>query len=290
VSPETERPTILAIVGRLKTRMSLSLYIAAGRPRRFAHVQQMSARQNVDEVVDIRREYRRFLSDLSQASRVVKEISVPRFSRNTLRLVACSLRALMNAAVEDGLIEVNPASKVGRFTKSEKPARQASAITRDEAEQFLTSAKELNPDLYPLFLMALRAGLRKGELIAVTWGDVPNNLVHYHFQPCLEHAGLRRFRFHDLRHTFGSLLIQDGASLTYVKNQMGYGSIQVTANTYGHLIPGADINWIDGLDRKTNQQQNATPTQPEVVDDQPESLEVIEKSGERGRNRIRVTT
>jgi hypothetical protein len=27
----------------------------------------------------------------------------------------------------------------------------------------------------------------------------PNNLVHYQFLPCLEHAGLRRFRFHDLR-------------------------------------------------------------------------------------------
>ena len=62
-----------------------------------------------------------FLSDLSQATRVVKEISVPRFSRSTLRLVVCTLRAVMNAAVEDGLIEVNPASKVGRFTKSEKP-------------------------------------------------------------------------------------------------------------------------------------------------------------------------
>jgi integrase len=68
----------------------------------------------------------------------------------------------------------------------------------------------------------------------------PNNLVHYQFLPCLEHAGLRRFRFYDLRHTFGSLLIQDGASLAYVKEQMGHSSIQITVDTYGHLIPGAD--------------------------------------------------
>ena len=73
-----------------------------------------------------------FLSDLSQATRDVKEIEVPRFSKNTLRLVVCALRAVMNAAVEDGLVEVNPASKVGRFTKSEKPARQASAMSRAE--------------------------------------------------------------------------------------------------------------------------------------------------------------
>jgi Phage integrase family len=71
-------------------------------------------------------------------------------------------------------------------------------------------------------------------------------------------------RFHDLRHTFGSLLIQDGASLAYVKDQMGHSSIQITVDTYGHLIPGANINWVDGLDRKTTPQQNATPAQPEI--------------------------
>ena len=27
-----------------------------------------------------------------------------------------------------------------------------------------------------------------------------SNLTHYQFLPCLEQAGLRRFRFHDLRH------------------------------------------------------------------------------------------
>ena len=89
-----------------------------------------------------------------------------------------------------------------------------------------------------------------------------SNLTHYHFLPCLERAGLHRFRFHDLRHTFGSLLIQDGASLAYVKDQMGHSSIQITVDTYGHLIPGADIAWVDRLDSETTPQQNATPAQP----------------------------
>ena len=69
----------------------------------------------------------------------------------------------------------------------------------------------------------------------------PDNLVHYYFLPALERAGLRKIRFHDLRHTFGSLLIQDGASLTYVKEQMGHSSIQVTVDVYGHMVHGADI-------------------------------------------------
>jgi len=53
----------------------------------------------------------------------------------------------------------------------------------------------------------------------------PDNIVPRYMEPALEKAGLHRFRFHDLRHTFGSLLIQDGAGLTYVKEQMGHSSI-----------------------------------------------------------------
>ena len=41
----------------------------------------------------------------------------------------------------------------------------------------------------------------------------PDNLYHRYFQPVLTKAGLRKIRFHDLRHTFGSLLIQSGASI-----------------------------------------------------------------------------
>ena len=88
----------------------------------------------------------------------------------------------------------------------------------------------------------------------------PDNIVPRYMEPALQEAG-RRFRFHDLRHTFGSLLIQDGASLAYVKEQMGHSSIQITVDTYGHLIPGADIAWVDRLDAKTTPQQNATPAQ-----------------------------
>ena len=41
-----------------------------------------------------------------------------------------------------------------------------------EVQQFLKAAQEIYPDYYPLFLMAVRAWLRRGELVAVQWGDV----------------------------------------------------------------------------------------------------------------------
>jgi integrase len=65
----------------------------------------------------------------------------------------------------------------------------------------------------------------------------PDNLYHRLFLPVLAKAGIRKIRLHDLRHTFGSLLIQAGASLTYVKEQMGHSSIQVTVDTYGQSGP-----------------------------------------------------
>jgi hypothetical protein len=113
----------------------------------------------------------------------------------------------------------------------------------------------------------------------------PANLIHYYFAPSVEAAGLRHIRFHDLRHTFGSLLIQQGASLTYVKEQMGHSSIEVTVDTYGHLIPGADIAWVDRLDTPTTPQPSATPAQPASNEGSEESAELIEKISEPGRTR-----
>jgi len=76
----------------------------------------------------------------------------------------------------------------------------------------------------------------------------PNNLRKYVFYRCLDLAELRRVRFHDLRHTFASLLIQQGESLAYVRDQLGHHSIQITVDTYGHLVPGGNRQAVDRLD------------------------------------------
>jgi integrase len=58
---------------------------------------------------------------------------------------------------------------------------------------------------------------------------------------------LRRIRFHDLRHTFASLLIQNGESLAYIKDQLGHSSIKMTVDVYGHLVPGANRAAVNRL-------------------------------------------
>jgi integrase len=291
-------------------------------------------------------------------------VAAGKLSRNTLRLILCTIRVIFNHAIDDGIVVQNPAARLGRLTKTDSPKFQASSLTRAEVERLLAAVLEICPDFHPLFLAALRAGLRRGELVALKWGDIqfgaseddknryilvqrnyaegrfttpksrksrrvdlskelrrtllelrdkrlleaflngrtsiaddlvfpskagtvldPANLIHYHFLPAVEKAGLRRIRFHDLRHTFGSLLIQGGASLAYVKEQMGHSSIQVTVDTYGHLIAGADIAWIDSLDARITPQPAATQAQPEEDAHAEESAEVIEIVGEPPRTR-----
>ena len=67
-------------------------------------------------------------------------------------------------------------------------------------------------------------------------------------------------RIHELRHTFASLLIQQGESLAYVKEQMGHHSIRVTVDVYGHLVPGGNKAAVDRLDDAVS--ENTVPTDP----------------------------
>ncbi len=63
------------------------------------------------------------------------------------------------------------------------------------------------------------------------------NMVAREFNPCLEKAGVKKIRFHDLRHTFASFLIAQNMPLKYIQAQMGHESIQTTSDRYGHLMP-----------------------------------------------------
>ena len=71
-------------------------------------------------------------------------------------------------------------------------------------------------------------------------------------------AGLKEFTLHDLKHTYGSLLSQDGASLMYVKEQMGHYSSIVTVDTCGIWFPAPTSR--DRLDAADPMQQNARAT------------------------------
>jgi integrase len=62
------------------------------------------------------------------------------------------------------------------------------------------------------------------------------NVVSRQFEPALRKAGLPRIRFHDLRHTFASLLIAQGEHPKLISEQLGHASVQITLDRYGHLM------------------------------------------------------
>ena len=75
----------------------------------------------------------------------------------------------------------------------------------------------------------------------------------------------------------------------YVKEQMGHSSIQVAVDTYGHLIPGANISFVDRLDvdekDRNSQQQNATQAQLALGRETEIPAEVLDLIGGGGRTR-----
>ena len=88
------------------------------------------------------------------------------------------------------------------------------------------------------------------------------NYIRRIFKRLLVKAELREIRLHDVRHTFASLLLSDGASPVYVKEQLGHSSIQMTVDIYGHLIPSSNREMVNRLDT----QPSATQTQPAKIE------------------------
>jgi integrase len=77
----------------------------------------------------------------------------------------------------------------------------------------------------------------------------PDNWYKRRFLLILERAGLRQVGLHALRHTYASLLINQGESIKYVSKQLGHASIQITADLYGHLFRETSVSAMRRLEQ-----------------------------------------
>lgn len=62
--------------------------------------------------------------------------------------------------------------------------------------------------------------------------------VSHAFDRAVARHGLRRIRFHDLRHTHATLLLKAGVNPKVVSERLGHSSVAFTLDTYAHVMPG----------------------------------------------------
>ncbi len=140
---------------------------------------------------------------------------------------------VVRRSVKDGKVNPTKNGKIRRVDMSDTLASELQAMRRRPMESYLKNGKNEIPEW--AFCDS------DGGLLDM------NNVRNRYFHKCLQAASLRQIRFHDLRHTFASLLLQNGESLAYVKEQMGHSSIKVTVDVYGHLVPGANRQAVNRL-------------------------------------------
>lgn len=79
----------------------------------------------------------------------------------------------------------------------------------------------------------------------------PRNLIRNYYRILdtiiKEHPDFPRIRFHDLRHTHATLLLKAGIHPKIVQERLGHSSINVTLDTYSHVLPNLQEAVLDTI-------------------------------------------
>lgn len=98
-----------------------------------------------------------------------------------------SFRALLNFAVDYNYLSVNPLNKVGNFKNAYQTKDKIQYYTVDEFKKYISAALDnaqsskddiFEWNFYVFFNIAFYTGMRKGEINALTWNDISDNIIH----------------------------------------------------------------------------------------------------------------
>jgi integrase len=200
-----------------------------------------------------------------------------------VRYLAALGHALNVAVREWEWLDENPVRKVRRPSE---PRGRVRFLSEEERTALLRECRlSRNPCLYPLVVLALATGARRGELLGLRWSDIDlergvarlehtkngdrralpltghvlSLLRELHsarrgdtslvfpgregkaaasprnaFECACERAGVKDFRFHDLRHTAASYLAMNGATVAEIAGVLGHKTLAMVKR-YTHL-------------------------------------------------------
>lgn len=109
------------------------------------------------------------------------------FSRWSLISARAVLRSALTSAVTDELVARNVAALV-KIPKG-KPPRKSKPWSVEEARAFLESAKSDGDPLYAAYVLVLALGLRRGEVLGLTWPGVRLEACEVDVGPVLQRIG-----------------------------------------------------------------------------------------------------
>ena len=232
-------------------------------------------------------------------------------SDRMVRMCHAVCRSALERAVRDDLLRTNPA--IGCKLPPKK-AKEMQVLDREELQKFLIQAQA--DGYYELFLLDLCTGLRRGELIALQWGDlnfetgvltvnkqaytvngelqiippktkasvrklvlppavlavlreyrkkvdsrwmfpspvkadrpITPGVARRRLQTILERADCKRVRFHDLRHTFATLALENGMDVKTLSAMLGHVSAATTLDIYTHITDDMQRAAAENIDR-----------------------------------------
>jgi integrase len=78
----------------------------------------------------------------------------------------------------------------------------------------------------------------------------PSRFSYVTFKRILKKAGIKRnFRFHDLRHTHATFLLEKGINIKVVSERLGHSTIRITLDTYSHVVKSMQDDAVDVIQK-----------------------------------------
>jgi integrase len=93
----------------------------------------------------------------------------------------------------------------------------------------------------------LKEGFIKEQVFCDTEGKFlrQGNFIRRVYRPIQRAAGLREIRFHDLRHTAATLMLDQGVNMKIVQQRLGHKDVSLTLRTYTHALPRQDQEAVE---------------------------------------------